>query len=200
MTNKKSGSHKDCHSEVATLLRRNRKHKTIIQRMVKNYKFIMVSAVAITFAAGAAFGGSMVEPKTIIVENEVEKQVEVIVPQTVIYAMTDAERWEVASVVQAEAGGEPYAGKLAVAQCIFQAVKDDGIRPNEAVVNYNYTKSRPEPSDDAYKAVDEVFLYGRTVTAEPIKYFYSPANTYSKWHESQDFVLTINGHRFFAEK
>lgn len=116
------------------------------------------------------------------------------------YDLTDEERWEVASVVMAEAGAEPYAGMVAVAQCILQACEDDNIRPTEAFIEYKYTKRRPEPSEDALKAVQAVFDFGHVVTNEPIKYFYAKALVKSDWHESQDFVIEINCHRFFAEK
>lgn len=115
------------------------------------------------------------------------------------YDLTDAERWEVASVVTAEAGGEPFAGMVAVAQCILQACEDDGIRPCEAVTNYKYTKNRPEPTKEALEAVQAVFDFGQVATTEPIKYFYAPDLVQSEWHESQDYVMTINGHRFFKE-
>lgn len=115
------------------------------------------------------------------------------------YDLTDAERWEVASVVTAEAVGEPYAGKLGVAQCILQACEDDGIRPAEALVKYQYAKSRPEPTEEALEAVQDVFDFGKVATTEPIKFFYAPARCQSEWHESQDYVLTINNHRFFKE-
>ena len=195
MTNKKSGCHKDSHLTASTPLRRNRKHKYILQRIVKNYKLIFAGTAIFAFTAGAAFGGNMVEPEIVIVEREVE----VIVPQKTIYPMTDAERYEIASVVQAEAGGEPYAGKVAVAQCIFQAVKDDDITPRQAVKKYSYTKNRPEPSAESFEAVDNVFLYGHTVTSEPIKYFYAYNLVNSPFHESQKHVITINNHKFFKE-
>lgn len=115
------------------------------------------------------------------------------------YELTDAERWEVASVVTAEAKGEPFAGKVAVAQCILQACEDDGIRPCEAVAKYKYTKNRPEPTEEVLEAVQAVFDFGQVATSEPIKYFYAPALVYSEFHESQDYVMTINGHRFFKE-
>lgn len=115
------------------------------------------------------------------------------------YDLTDAERWEIASVVTAEAGGEPYAGKMAVAQCILQACEDDGIRPTEAVVKYSYAKGRPEPSKEALEAVAAVFDLGQVVTNEPIKYFYAPKRCTSEFHESQEYVMTINNHKFFAE-
>lgn len=115
------------------------------------------------------------------------------------YELTDAERWEIASVVTAEAEGEPFAGKMAVAQCILQAIEDDGISPFEAVKKYKYAKSRPEPTEEALEAVRAVFDFGHVATAEPIKYFYAKALVNSPFHESQDFVMEINGHRFFAE-
>lgn len=115
------------------------------------------------------------------------------------YELTDEERWVVASVVTAEAAGEPYMGKVAVAQCILQACEDDGIRPTEAVVKYRYAKSRPEPTEEALEAVEAVFDRGEVATSEPIKYFYAPALVYSEWHESQVYVMTIQGHKFFKE-
>lgn len=115
------------------------------------------------------------------------------------YDLTDAERWEVASVVTAEAGGEPFAGMVAVAQCILQACEDDGIRPTEAVVEYDYTGRRPDPTEEALEAVQAVFDFGHVVTSEPILYFYNPNTCRSNWHESQVYVLTINNHRFFKE-
>ena len=115
------------------------------------------------------------------------------------YELTEAERWEVASVVTAEAGGEPFEGKIAVAQCILQACEDEGIRPSEVLIEYQYCASRPEPYDEALEAVEAVFDHGQVATSEPIKYFYAPALTYSEWHESQVYVMTINGHKFFKE-
>lgn len=119
---------------------------------------------------------------------------------TLRYELTDAERWEIASVVEAEAGAECFAGKEAVAQCILQACEDDGIRPTEAVQKYRYTKRRPEPSKESLLAVSAIFDFGRAVTSEPIKYFYAPDRTTSNWHESQIYVVTIGGHRFFREE
>lgn len=116
------------------------------------------------------------------------------------YDITDAERWEIAATVTAEAEGEPFAGKVAVAQCILQACEDDGIRPTEALTKYGYSKKRPRPSAEALEAVQAVFDHGDKVTSEPIKYFYAPAYTVSSWHESQDYVLTINNHKFFKEQ
>lgn len=115
------------------------------------------------------------------------------------YTITDEERYELASVITAEAVGEPYAGKVAVAQCILQACEDDGIRPLEALERYTYSTRRPEPTDEALAAVAAVFDFGHVATVEPIKYFYAPDLASSEWHESQVYVMTINNHKFFKE-
>lgn len=115
------------------------------------------------------------------------------------YTLTDEERLIVCQVVQAEAGGEPFAGKVAVAQCILRACEDDEIRPDVAVRKYGYCKSRPEPSQETLDAVQAVFDFGHVATTEPIKYFYAPDRTTSSWHETQIYVMTINGHKFFKE-
>ena len=115
------------------------------------------------------------------------------------YAITDEERWELASVVTAEAAGEPYLGKVAVAQCILQACEDSGLRPYDVLIEYKYSSHRPEPTEEALGAVEAVFDLGVVATEEPIKYFYAPALVVSDWHESQIFIMTIGGHRFFEE-
>lgn len=115
------------------------------------------------------------------------------------YELTDAERWEIASVITAEAVGEPYAGKVAVAQCVLQMCEDEGIRPAEVFARHGYSKRRPEPSWESLEAVQAVFDFGQVATSEPIKYFYAPALVSGEWHETQVYVLTINGHKFFKE-
>lgn len=115
------------------------------------------------------------------------------------YTITDIERYELASAITAEATGEPFAGKVAVAQCILQTCEDEDLRPSDVLVKYCYSKRRPEPTEEALEAVQAVFDFGQVATNQPIKYFYAPALTDSEWHESQVHVLTINGHRFFKE-
>lgn len=115
------------------------------------------------------------------------------------YELTDAERYEVAQIVTAEAESEPLAGKIAICQCILQACEDDGIRPAEAAARYSYSKKRPEPSAEAIQAVRYVFDFGMIASTEPIKYFYNPDLVASKFHESQRYIMTINNHRFYAE-
>lgn len=115
------------------------------------------------------------------------------------YNLTDEERYELAQAITAESAGEPFAGKVAVAQCILQACEDDKIRPDEALQKYEYSDRRPEPTEEALAAVSAVFDFGYVATSEPIKYFYAPDLAASEWHESQVYVMTINNHKFFKE-
>lgn len=98
----------------------------------------------------------------------------------------------------AESGTELYAGKIAVSQCILNACEQTGKRPAEIVTEYGYTSHRVKPSAEVEKAVSAVFDDGETVTDANILYFYAPELVYSEWHESQTYICTIGGHRFFA--
>ena len=69
-----------------------------------------------------------------------------------------------------------------------------------AAARYFYSKKRPEPSAEAMQAVRYVFDFGMIASTEPIKYFYNPDLVASKFHESQRYIMTINNHRFYAEK
>lgn len=119
------------------------------------------------------------------------------VPEKRYYLAAD-ERELICEVVMAESGTEPYAGKIAVSQCILNACEQTGKRPAEIVTEYGYTARRVKPSAEVEKAVSAVFDDGETVTDAEILYFYAPELVYSKWHESQTYICTIGGHRFFA--
>ena len=114
------------------------------------------------------------------------------------YELTEAERAEVERVVMAECGAEPYEGIMAVAQCILNASEKSGLRPDEAVRAFGYTATRKAPSETVKQAVSAVFDDGKEVVEEYILYFYAPAWGNGSWHETQQFVIEIGGHRFFA--
>jgi spore germination cell wall hydrolase CwlJ-like protein len=118
---------------------------------------------------------------------------------TVRYELTDAERWLVESVVMAESGGESYEGQMAVAQCFRNGCEDLNLRPAELVIANGYTPWRPEPSQSVKDAVSAVFDRGEVAVDDDILWFYAPAMVYSSWHESQRYVCTIGGHKFFAK-
>lgn len=116
------------------------------------------------------------------------------------YYLTEDERFLVESVVMAEAGSEPFEGQMLVAQCILNAAEKTGDAPSQIVIDYQYAPGHQTPSTNVRDAVSAVFDDGQVVTDEPILFFYAPALVTSEWHESQDFVIELGGHRFFAEK
>ena len=146
------------------------------------------------------------EPAPAPVEPEPQEPTEpdedINVPtEPVRYPLTDEERRLVNEVVMAESGNQPYCGQMGVAQCLLNDCERNGIRPAEAVLEYQYTPNRVEPSESVQRAVSAVFDRGEVVTAEVILWFYAPDRVDgTPWHESQRHVLTINDHKFFAEK
>ncbi len=114
------------------------------------------------------------------------------------YELTDEEFYLVCGIVMAEAGGESYEGKMAVAQVILNNCERSNCRPAE--IAWMFAKPRPTWTDEVWLAVTAVFNEGQTITDEKILWFYAPDLCQSAWHESQRFVLAVGGHKFFAEK
>ena len=135
-------------------------------------------------------------------EEELEEQTYIsddVVESGPRFYLSDYERSELEALVMAESGGESYEGQMGVAQCILNACEKEGKLPSEIAIMYRYTKHRVAPSESVKEAVRAVFDRGEVITDAKILYFYAPALVYSAWHESQTYVLTIGGHRFFAE-
>ena len=108
----------------------------------------------------------------------------------------------VVRVVGAEARGEPFAGILAVAQCIADTAERMGMTPEQVVKSGQYTSPVSRSCTDNMETVNEacliVFAEHQKPFEEPIEYFYSTANGgYSAWHESQVFCYEIGSHRYF---
>lgn len=136
------------------------------------------------------------EVHTAIQEIEVGDNVE---EQEPYFYLSDTERQIVESIVMGEAGYESYKGQLLVAQCLVNACIKDGLQPSEVRDRYKYSGWHEEPTESVKQAVSEVFDNGFKVVDEPILWFYAPKWCDSSWHESQRYVLTEGGHRFFAE-
>ena len=118
----------------------------------------------------------------------------------VYYELTAEERDLLERVVMGEAGGEEYAGQLAVAQCILNACELRNARPAAIIESLSYTTHRPEASQSVKDAVSEVFDDGVKILPETAMYFYAPGLVYSEWHETQEYLCTIGCHRFFARR
>lgn len=120
------------------------------------------------------------------------------------FHLTEYETWFVNCVVAGEAGGEPYEGKLAVAQCYFSSMLKDGLSATEVKSVYGYSgwnenldKQDRKAYDEVKNAVADIFYGGKFVTDKPILYFYNPAYGRSNWHEAQEYWGTLYNHKFF---
>ena len=163
-------------------------------------KNITIIALCVVMLGVGMAEVSRTSPTAWAVEPDEPEQLTVLQSTaTVRYELTAAERDTVERVVMAEAGAELYEGQIAVAQCILNACEHEDIRPDEIVTEYQYTDKRPNPTDEVKAAVSAVFDYGETVTDREILYFYAPALVDSEWHETQEYVMTVGGHRFFEE-
>lgn len=141
------------------------------------------------------------EVKPAVIPEPIEETIVETVDESIEYyfELSENERTVVECLVMGEAGGESYDGKVLVAQCILNACLKDGIQPSEVRTSYKYAGWNSNPSDEVIEAVKQVFDDGVFVTDEPILYFYSPKYCTSSFHESQRYVLTEGGHKFFAE-
>lgn len=116
----------------------------------------------------------------------------------VYYPITAEDRYVLECVVQGEAGGESLEGKMWVATCLLNAMRREGGATAEFVrIQYQYAGWSENVSDDTIRAVSRVFDDGE-ITHDAVLWFYAPKYCTSAWHESQQFVAEIGGHRFFA--
>lgn len=165
--------------------------------MTKGFLTIAAVLALVLLFAAAAVPEEITVPETEPITAP-ELTVSAQIP-TARYRLTAEERELLCQVVMAEAGTEPCEGKIAVSQCLLNACEKTGKRPAEIVEEYGYTDRRVEPNAETREAVAAVFDAGETVTDAKILFFYAPALVSSEWHESQTYVCTIGGHRFFEE-
>lgn len=104
-------------------------------------------------------------------------------------------------LVTGEAGGS-YEGSLLVAQCIRDVLVCYNYKSIEEVrqaLSYTGSIERGK-SENAIRAVADIFDNGINAVQHRICYFYAPGLVESQWHETQYFVIELNGHRYFDRK
>lgn len=119
------------------------------------------------------------------------------------YPITEDDRYVIECVVAGEAKGEPTEGKMAVAQCLLNAMAKDGLSASDIRKKYQYSgwddelqNSNPDCWAEVCEAVSRVFDDGEFVSENPILYFYAPKVINSKWHRSLPHDQNIGGHSF----
>lgn len=116
--------------------------------------------------------------------------------------ITASERDLLARLVRAEAQGEPYAGKVAVATVVLNRVASKDFpntitevinQPRQFTPVANGEINKPAMEAD-YKAVDEAVKY-RGQGAGSL-FFYNPAIATSRWLDSRETTIVIGNHVF----
>ena len=110
-----------------------------------------------------------------------------------------------ARLVHAEAQGEPYQGKVAVAATVLNRVKDPDYPATIAAVIYEYNQGYQycpvrngaincTADDQAWRAVGEA-LTGKDPTGGAVSFF-NPAQSSNTWIRQQSYAATIGNHIF----
>lgn len=115
-----------------------------------------------------------------------------------------------ARIIEAEAGGEPYLGKLAVGNVIMNRVQSKQFPDTVYKVIFEYYQGIPQfspvadgtihntPSADSMKAARESY-YGTKKPVGNALYFFNPAKAAGTWIvKNRSYVTTIGGHAFYA--
>ena len=151
----------------------------------------------------------VVQPQEIpVIEERIEGPVEDVVqsikpkseaPEIVVPYDEDY----VLRVLTAEVGNDE-ALAYCVTQCLYNACEKYGweYTPAEMLVKYKYTGPADWISDAVRQAYDDIFQCGVTcTTVGDALYFYAPEYMDGKvpWHETQRFIVEVNGVRFFGE-
>lgn len=163
-------------------------------------KEIISAVLAALIAAGSALGVAVRTTDKPV--DDKPTYTACIVYDDVEYTMSLDEWDAVFRTVMTEAGGEPYIGQQAVAQCILNTCKLTGKRPIEVIKSYKYACGNKAPTESVKRACIDVFKYGVRVLPETVTMFYSPQNMpdgTSHDHEAQIYSTTIGGHKFFVE-
>ena len=113
--------------------------------------------------------------------------------------MTDKDLDIAGRLVMGEAGSMGFYGCCLVAQAIRDTYVMGNFKSIDAVrTGYGYDGSiKYKPNDAARKAVKYILEEGHSAIQHRILYFYNPRLCESKWHESQDYLLTYKDVRFF---
>ncbi|MDT9023697.1 cell wall hydrolase [Rossellomorea yichunensis] len=135
--------------------------------------------------------------------NEIHPGQTLAIPENEV---TNEDRELLAKLVHAEAKGEPYAGKVAVATVVLNRV-DSTEFPGSIkeviyqVANGHYAFSPVQngeinqaPSQESRDAVQEAMAFRGQ--GQGSLFFYNPVTSTSDWITNRDTLLTIGKHRF----
>lgn len=148
--------------------------------------------------------------EAVVVQEEEKQEAEVVQERQVESSSTSqgsqpASSYLLAQLVESEATGEPYAGKVAVAEVVLNRVKDGGF-PNsiEGVIYQSGQfqvvsngRINMTPTQESINASNEA-LAGSNYTYGAL-YFYNSATATDRWQDSLRTTTVIGSHTFNAK-
>ena len=149
---------------------------------------------------GVKYGVSEIELKNInhLTSNEIDAGEKLIIPSSI----TTEEKDLLARLVHAEAKGEPYNGKVAVALVVLNRVKDKRFPETIKEVIYEKKQFQPvdngsinKPADEQAKmaVMEALALQGQDNQSI---YFFNPDKTGDTWLRTKKVTTVIGNHRF----
>lgn len=193
----------------------------ILKWLTLSLVFVMMLSwkVRVVGAADNRYLGEKGMVRTIVPENLIsnasDKREMTLTAQEDVQGETEAEKWNFtpeemdlfAQLVHAEANGESYRGKVAVAAAILNRIECDEYPDDLAAVIFQvesgYYQFSPvkdgsiwmEPDQDAYRAIRDA-INGEDPSNGAIS-FYNPRKTANQWVREQPVTNVIGNHIFF---
>lgn len=134
--------------------------------------------------------------------------------KTMLWDITDEDYTTLLKIVEAEAGGEDYTGKLLVANVVLNRVKDESFPDSITEVVYQTSNGRAQFSPVGSGRIEKVTVSEETITAvtdalsgadesEGALYFaarkYADPDKMRWFDEKLLFLFAYGGHEFFTE-
>ncbi|MCM3018298.1 cell wall hydrolase [Priestia megaterium] len=121
---------------------------------------------------------------------------------TIPNSISESDKELLARLVQAEAKGEPYAGKVAVATVVLNRVDSDSFPNSIHDVIYQGTQFTPVQNGEinkaadaeAKKAVNEALAFRGQ--GKGSLFFFNPDKTSDQWLRQKQVTITIGNHVF----
>lgn len=121
---------------------------------------------------------------------------------TIPNSISESDKELLARLVQAEAKGEPYAGKVAVATVVLNRVDNDSFPNSIHDVIYQGTQFTPVQNGEinkaadaeAKKAVNEALAFRGQ--GKGSLFFFNPDKTSDQWLRQKQVTITIGNHVF----
>ena len=182
----------------------------------QNYKLLILFILAVTALVAVEYSKPVTQelvivevPVIFVIEKEPEVK-PVVAPKPEPkpevkkeVSKLDANTYLLAQIINAEAKGESYNGKVAVGNVILNRVNNPQFPDTIKDVIFQRGQFSPvsdgsinnKPSEESIKAAKDA-ISGYKVVGDQALYFYNPDTSTSNWIFSRQTLMEIGNHRF----